>query len=177
MHFVGLVWDGHFGEPAQDHAEAADVATVTGATCAVQADVWRRLGGVPNEWFAYHEDSHLSLLAWQRAWRVRYKSADVVNHHSEVGRNSQKSYLLERNRLLNLLTLYQLRTLLVLLPALLVFELLMLALSAKEGWLAEKLRGYAWILRHGDVVRGRRRSAQSHRTRSDAELASMWASR
>lgn len=177
MHYVGLVWAGHFGEPAQDHAEAADVATVTGATFAVQADVWRSLGGFPNEWFAYHEDSHLSLLAWQRGWRVRYEPAAVVHHHYEFGRNSQKSYLLERNRLLNLLTLYQLRTLLVLLPALLMFELLTLALSLKEGWLAEKLRGYTWIMRHGQVVRAHRRSAQRHRTRSDAELAPMWASR
>ena len=177
LHYVGLVWAGHFGEPAQDHEEAVDVATVTGATFAVRADVWRSLGGFPDEWFAYHEDSHLSLLAWQRGWRVRFEPAAVVHHHYEFSRNPRKSFLLERNRLLNLLTLYQVRTLLVLLPALLMFELLMLALSVKDGWYAEKLRGYAWIARHGHVVRDRRSSAQRQRTRSDAELAPMFASR
>ena len=124
------------------------------------------LGGFPDEWFAYHEDSHLSLLAWQRGLRVRYEPTAVVHHHYEFSRIARKSYLLERNRLLNLLTLYQLRTLLVLLPPLVLFELLTLALSVKEGWLVDKVRGYTWIVRHGAVVRKHRQSAQTQRTRS-----------
>jgi len=177
LHYVGLVWAGHFGERAEDHPDAVDVATVTGATFAVRSEVWQRLGGFPGEWFAYHEDSHLSVLAWQQGLKVRYEPAAIVHHHYEFSRNPKKSYLLERNRLLNVLTLYQLRTLIALLPALLVFELLTLALSAKEGWLTEKLRGYSWIARHGDVIRHRRRFAQGQRMRSDRELASMWESR
>jgi GT2 family glycosyltransferase len=177
MHYVGLVWSGHFGEPADDHQDAVDVATVTGATFATRADVWQALGGFPEEWFAYQEDSHLSLLAWQRGWRVRYEPAAVVLHHYEFSRVTRKSYLLERNRLLNLLTLYSLRTWLVLLPALVLFEVLTLAHSTREGWLGEKLRGYGWIVRNRDLVRRRRRAAQRNRTKTDAELATMWASR
>ena len=177
LHYVGLVWSGHFGEPAAEHDEPVDVATVTGATFAARADTWRALGGFPDEWFAYQEDSHLSQLAWQQGWRVRYEPAAVVHHHYEFSRNPRKSYLLERNRLLNLLTLYQLRTWLVLWPALLLFELLTLAYSARDGWMREKLRGYAWIARHPDVVRRRRRWAQQRRTKPDAQLARMWASR
>jgi GT2 family glycosyltransferase len=177
MHFVGLVWSGHFGEPADDHGDAVDVATVTGATFAVRAEVWTALGGFPDEWFAYQEDSHVSMLAWQQGWRVRFEPAAVAHHHYEFSRVTRKNYLLERNRLLNLLTLYQVRTWLVLLPALVFFELLTIAHSAREGWLGEKLRGYRWIARHPGVVRSHRRSAQSRRTRPDAELATMWASR
>ena len=177
MHFVGLVWSGHFNEPAEDHDNGEDVATVSGATFAVRAEIWRALGGLPEEWFAYQEDSHLSMLAWQRGWRVRYVPAAVVHHHYDYSRNPRKSYLLERNRVLNLLTLYQLRTLVVLAPALLGFELLMLALSARQGWFGEKLRGYIWIARHPDVVRSRRQWAQSQRSKTDAELAPLWASR
>jgi len=177
LHYVGLVWSGHFGEPAAEHSAAVDVATVSGATFAARAATWRELGGFPDEWFAYQEDSHLSQLAWQRGWRVRFEPVAVVHHHYEFSRNPHKSYLLERNRLLNLLTLYQVRTWLVLWPALLLFEILTLAYSARDGWLREKFRGYAWIARHRDVVRRRRTWAQSRRTRPDAELASMWASR
>ena len=177
FHYLGLVWSGHFGEPASEHARPVDVATVTGATFAVRRKVWESLGGFAEEWFAYNEDSELSLRAWQRGWRVRYEPTAVVHHHYEFSRHPRKSYLLERNRLLNLLTLYELRTLLVLAPMLLVFELLMLALSARQGWLSEKLRGYWWILRHASVVARRRRVVQSTRLRRDRELAPMWAGR
>jgi GT2 family glycosyltransferase len=177
FHYLGVVWAGHFGEPAGRYDAPADVATVTGAAFAVRREVWDSLGGFAEEWFAYHEDSELSLRAWQRGWRVRYEPAAVVHHHYEFSRNPFKSYLIERNRLLNLLTLYELRTLLVLLPALASFELLMLALSLREGWVAEKLRGYAWIVRHFAAVRRRRRGVQSARLRRDRELAPMWAGR
>jgi GT2 family glycosyltransferase len=177
FHYLGVVWAGHLGEPAADHAQGGDVATVTGATFAVRRAVWLALGGFEESWFAYHEDSDLSLRAWQQGWRVRFEPASVVHHHYEFTRHARKSYLLERNRLLNLLTLYQLRTLLVLLPMLALFELLMLLLAARQRWLREKLLGYAWIVRHaGDVAR-RRRRVQRARVRDDRDLAPMWASR
>jgi GT2 family glycosyltransferase len=177
FHYVGVVWSGHFGEPASEHSLPVDVATVTGATFAVRRSVWEALGGFADEWFAYHEDSELSLRAWQRGWRVRYEPAAVVHHHYEFSRHPRKSYLLERNRLLNLLTLYQLRTLIVLTPMLTLFELLMIALSIRQGWLPEKVRGYRWILCNGGYVARRRRSVQSARVRPDRELAPMWAGR
>lgn len=177
FHYLGVVWAGHFAEPATDHAQPGDVATVTGATFAVRREVWEALGGFEESWFAYHEDSDLSLRAWQRGWRVRFEPAAVVHHHYEFTRHTRKNYLLERNRLLNLLTLYQLRTLLVLLPMLALFELLMVLLAARQGWLREKLLGYAWIAQHaGDVAR-RRRWVQHTRVRADRDLAQMWASR
>jgi hypothetical protein len=108
---------------------------------------------------------------------VRYEPSAVIHHHYQFSRNPRKSYLLERNRLLNLLTLYQRRTWLVLIPALLFFELLMLVVSVRERWVGQKLSGYGWILRHLDVVRRRRRTAQQQRRRPDRELAGMWASR
>ena len=177
FHYVGMVWSGHFGEPAAEHATPVDVATVTGATFAVRRDVWEALGGFADDWFAYNEDSELSLRAWQRGWRVRYEPAAVVHHHYEFSRHPRKSYLLERNRLLNLLTLYQLRTLLVLAPMLLLFEVLMFALSVRQGWWPEKLRGYRWIIRHVRRVAERRRAVQHARVRSDRDLAPMWAGR
>lgn len=177
FHYLGVVWAGHFGEPAAEHAQPADVATVTGATFAVRREVWEALGGFEEAWFAYHEDSDLSLRAWQQGWRVRFEPAAVVHHHYEFTRHARKNYLLERNRLLNLLTLYQARTLVVLLPMLVLFELLMTLLAARQGWLREKLRGYGWIARHaGDVAR-RRRRVQRARVRTDRDLAPMWASR
>ena len=177
FHYVGMVWSGFFGEPAAEHAEAVDVATVTGATFAVRREAWEALGGFADDWFAYHEDSELSLRAWQRGWRVRYEPTAVVHHHYDFSRHPHKSYLLERNRLLNVLTLYQARTLLVLAPMLCVFEVLMLALSARQGWLPAKLRGYWWILRHAPRVVRRRRLVQAARVRSDRELAPMWEGR
>lgn len=170
-HLTGLVWSGHYGEPADAHTVATEVATVSGAAFAVRRDVWERLGGFDPEWFAYAEDAELSMRAWQQGWRVVFAPDAVVVHHYEFARNRRKSYLLERNRLLNVATLYEARTLLVLAPVLVGFELAVLALAARQGWLAEKLRGYRWILGHRRWLLRRRRLVQSARTRRDRDLA------
>jgi GT2 family glycosyltransferase len=177
VHLTGLSWAGHHGEPADRWTRPRDVASVSGAAFAVRRDVWRALGGFEPTWFAYNEDAELSLRAWQRGLRVRYCPDAVVAHHYEFSRNPTKNYLLERNRLLNVLTLYPRRTLLVLAPVLLAFELAMLALAARLGWLTEKWAGYRWIAAHRAWLRARRRDVQAARTVPDAVVTDLLTSR
>lgn len=176
-HIAGVVWSGHFGEAAAAHASSEDVATASGAAFAMRRDVWDLLGGFDDVWFAYNEDAELSMRAWQRGLRVVYVPDAVVLHHYEFSRNHRKAYLVERNRLLNLLTLYQLRTLLLLSPVLLVFELGVLVMATAQGWLPEKLKGYGWILRNAHWLAARRRAVQSSRLVDDRALAHLFTSR
>ena len=177
VHLVGLSWSGHFGDPAAQWAERRPVASVSGAMFGVRREVWDSLGGFDPTWFAYNEDAELSLRAWQQGWQVVFVPEAVVVHHYEFSRHAGKSYLLERNRLLNVLTLYQLRTLVVLAPVLLGFEVAMLAVAARQGWLREKIRGYTWLAAHLGWLLRRRRQVQAARRRCDRDLAWLLTSR
>jgi hypothetical protein len=101
----------------------------------------------------------------------------VVRHRYEFSRNHLKMYLLERNRLLLLLTVYQARTLALLAVPLLALEAAMLAVSVRQGWWPDKLRGWWWLLTHAALVRQRRALVQGTRTRSDADLAGVLTAR
>lgn len=168
VHFTGLTWSGAFGEPAAHHAREQEVASATGATMALRRAVWDDLGGFPEAYFAYLEDTELSLRCRQRGLRIRYVPDAVSVHHYSFNRNADKLRLLERNRLLLLLTVYETRTLLVLAPALLVFELAMLAGALRGGWGAQKVAGWWWVVRNLAWVRTRRRRVQEDRTVPDA---------
>jgi GT2 family glycosyltransferase len=174
VHFAGLSWAGGLGDPADQHAERRDVASVTGAAVAARRDVFEAMGGFCDLMFAYCEDAELSIRCWQRGLRCCYVPEAVVLHRYEFSRNPFKMYLLERNRLLLVLTLYEARTLLLLAPALLGLELSMFAVALRQGWARQKAAGWWWLLRHGSEVRLRRRQVQSARVRSDAELAHLF---
>ena len=176
-HYLGLVWAGSFGELAARHSEPRSVATASGAACALRRALWERLGGFDPAYFAYHEDTELSLRCWQQGLRIVYVPEAVVVHRYEFSRNKRKNYLLERNRWLTLLTLYEGRTLLVLAPPLLLLETCLLAAAAADGWLPEKVAGYRWLLRHAGDIRRRRRLLQAQRRCSDRELAWLFAAR
>lgn len=161
VHFLGLGWAGGFGEPATAHAEARDVTAASGAFFAVRRETWEALGGFDPAYFAYHEDAELSLRCWQRGLRVRYRPDAVALHDYEFTRHPTKYYLLERNRLMAVATLYPRSLLLALLPALCAFEVAMLALATVQGWLPAKLKGYTWLLRSGPMLVRRRREVQA----------------
>lgn len=171
VHVLGLSWAGFFGEPAAAHQERRDVASASGAALAVRRGTWELLGGFTEEFFAYCEDTDLSIRAWQRGLRVVFEPSAVVLHHYEANRNESKFYLLERNRLAMLATTYERRTLLLLLPPLIAFEIAMLAIAAADGWVGSKLRGYRWLWSHRRWISAHRRAVQQVRTVSDADLA------
>lgn len=173
VHFSGLSWAGAMGEPATLHAAPADITSATGAATAVRADRFAALGGFCEDFFAYCEDTELSLRSWQRGWRVVYVPDAVVLHRYEFSRNPTKYYLLERNRLYLLLTLFEARTLILLAPALLGLELAVLAVATRQGWARQKVAGWRWLWQHRARVRARRAQVQAERVRTDAELADL----
>jgi len=171
LHFLGLVWAGDFGAAASDHPTARDVATASGAGMVMRRELWEQLGGFAAEYFAYHEDAELSWRCRQRGLRIVYVPDAVVCHRYAFSRNKRKFYLLERNRLVFVLTLYERRTLLLICPALAAFEITMWVVALRQGWGREKATGWWWLCTHRSWLRRRRALLQAERTIGDHELA------
>jgi GT2 family glycosyltransferase len=177
MHFLGIVWAGSYGEPATAHSRPADVATASGAFFATTRSWWQEVGGFDESYFAYHEDADLSLRTWQRGRRVVFVPGATVLHHYEFSRNPQKQYLLERNRWLTVLTVYPAPLLLLILPLLALFEVCLVVLAARQGWLGAKLRGWRWLASHVRLLRRRRKAVQAARVQSTGQFARLLSGR
>lgn len=171
IHVTGLAWSGGYGQPAVDVAEAREVTYASGAAMAMRADVFRDLGGFREELFLYHEDLDLGWRARMRGYRVVLVPGADVFHDYSYSRNAEKSYYLERNRLVFLLSAFSARLLLVLAPVLLAAEVALCAQAAREGWLRAKLAGWLWCARNGRRILGMRRETQAGRRVPDRELA------
>lgn len=148
VHFLMFSWVGGLGEPAAEHLQVSEIASISGATFAVRREVWERLGGFDPVYFAYCEDVDLSLRAWQSGLRVVFEPAAQVVHHYEFARNRAKNYLLERNQLISLIVLPQARTRRLVAPAALVVEVGVLVAAARDGWADQKVAGWRWLWRH-----------------------------
>ncbi|MFY1682886.1 glycosyltransferase family 2 protein [Micromonospora sp. WMMD730] len=173
LHYIGLSWAGGNGQPASAHARRTTVPSISGCCFVINRALWRELDGFAAEYFAYHEDTEISLRLWQRGLRQEYVPDAVVVHHYEFSRNKLKHYLLERNRLISLLTAYETRTLVVLAPMLLLTEAAMLVAALLGGWAREKTRGWGWLWTNRAWVRARRRQLQQERTVPDGIIAEL----
>ena len=161
VHFLGISWAGGFGEDASRHQQARDIASISGALFAVRRNTWDLLGGLDPAYFLYHEDADLSLRCWLAGMRVTYAPAAVAEHTYSFTKNPEKMFLLERNRLMTVLTTYPRPLLLRVLPALVATEPLLLAMAASQGWARPKLRSWGWLVRHATVIAARRRRLQA----------------
>jgi GT2 family glycosyltransferase len=163
VHVVGLSWAGGL-YTTETRSEPFDVTAASGACVVLRRSVWADLGGFDAEYFAYVEDTELSLRCWQRGLAARCVPTAVALHHYEFSRNATKMYLLERNRLMMLATLWSARALLVLAPLLLAVELLLFGHAVAKGWTRHKLRGWYWLWTHREHIRARRRQVQAELT-------------
>lgn len=172
VHLVGLCWAGGMNT-AETRSAPYDVTGASGACVLMRRTVWSDLGGFDEEYFAYLEDTEMSLRAWGRGLAVRCVPTAVALHHYEFSRNAHKMYLLERNRLMLVATLWSARALVVLAPVLLLMEVLLAGYAVSAGWGRQKAQGWTWVWSHRRHIRERRRALQGERTEPDA----VWMSR
>ena len=132
VHLIGLSWAGGMGTP-ETRTAPYDVTGASGACLLLATTVWKQLGGFDEEYFAYLEDSELSLRAWRLGLAARCVPTAVARHHYEFSRNAHKMHLLERNRLMLLATVWPRRALILLAPVLAACELVLLALGTASA--------------------------------------------
>ena len=156
IHYLMFSWAGDFGEPFAAHDHDETVAGICGGLFACRRELWRELDGFDDQYFAYAEDVDLSLRARQLGKSVVFEHRARGVHHYEFTKDNTKWFLLERNRLMNLLTLYDRTSRWLLLPVVVPVELGVLVSAFHAGWGREKLASWRWLWRHRDHLRRRR---------------------
>jgi GT2 family glycosyltransferase len=177
VHFSGISWAGGCGEPAERYTVEREVPVATGGLLAMRRAVWDALDGFDELYFAYNEDTDLSLRAWLAGWCVLFVPSAVADHHYEFGRSPLKMYLVERNRLLTVLTDYPSRLLRAVAPALVVIELLLFVQALLQGWAGQKIRSWWWLVRNVRVVKARRARVQAASQASGPSIVRLMVSR
>lgn len=129
------------------------------------------------DYFFYQEDVKMGWMLRLMDYDIRREPKSKVMHHGTVSASSMDikvyfQFLSERNRLLNILTLYECKTILKLLP-LLSFNIMMnLAKDITNArWkFRPHMMAYAWILLNPKIIMNKRRLLQRMRKVRDNSI-------
>jgi GT2 family glycosyltransferase len=171
IHFTGLAWSDGYRDPVDTLTEPREITYANGSALAIRTDLFRDLGGFTPELFIYHEDLELGWRVRMRGKRIVVVPEADVLHDYDYSRNVAKNYFMERNRLIFVASAYSGRLLLLVAPALLAAEAGLTLVALREGWFRDKVRGWAWLVRHARWLAGHRRRLQSERRVTDRELS------
>ncbi len=137
----------------------------------------------PDEYFLYHEDVFLSWRLRLLGRTVAMAQKSIVYHKGSATTRRQTSrlvtYYQERNRLLNGLLLYETRTLVRLVPYVLLDAVAksLLSLTTGRKSFAGILEGYWWIVSHPGWIRQERKKVQDQRRVPDREVMRLMSSK
>ena len=158
-----------------DMLEVREVGYASGASLLLRADLIEKHGALDEYFISYHEDLEYSLRLKSLGYKAALVSNSLFFHEYSFKRNSDKYYLMERNRFATLLLYYEWPTLLLLFPMLFFTEIGLLLFSWQQGWIKEKLRAYAyWMnLIYWQHWLQKRNSIQKQRTVADGKLLAL----
>ncbi|HKU61332.1 MAG TPA: glycosyltransferase [Gemmatimonadales bacterium] len=176
-HFLGLMALRRADHPATEApAEVAETQSVVTCAFLVHRGRW---GADPpfDESFIFNYEDHdfgvrtrimgHTILAVADA-RVLHGQGTAGLSFREGGKRSPiRVYCLIRNRWRILLQSFQLRSLVLLAPCLLIYEAVQIVGVVKKGWLGPWLRSVGWILTNPGTLRERRRAVQRSRRTPD----------
>lgn len=172
VHLTGLTLCRGLGEPRERLARPEEVAAVSGAAFAIRAELFRDLGGFDEDFFLYMEDTELSWRARLAGWTCLYVPESVVRHDYELRITPRKVFYQERNRYVMLVKTLRWPTLLLLLPAYALAEVVTwgFVLRSDRPNARNKVEAYVSVARSWRSILARRRSTQRLRRARDRDL-------
>ena len=170
VHISGLTLCRGIGRPANSFDQPDEVPAVSGAAFAISRELFEHLGGFDEDFFLYMEDTDLSLRARLAGKTCRLAPESRVFHQYSFRLRPLKIFYQERNRYLMLLKTFRWRSLLVLLPALILAEIVTWSYSVLNRMAGEKMKACGWIFSHWRLILQKRRNTQRLRKSTDRRL-------
>lgn len=138
-------WEKYLDDWKQDDSEL-QIAYGSGAGLLLDMRVLGVSGFFDDAYFMYHEDLDLGWRLHLAGYKNVLAPESAIYHKYEFGKSIKKYYWMERNRFITIFKNYSARSLILILPALIIMEFGLLLFSFRSGWWREKLKVYEHFL-------------------------------
>jgi len=175
--FIGTGIELHFLEKiSKSIARNKYVGYVSGGSMIVKRDIFMRIGGFDEDYFAYDEDSDLCLRAWLMGFKVLYVPQSIVYH--KIGSSFNKfrikmEFLSEKNRLQSMAKNFQNNILLKGLLLSILYSTLKsfrFIYSREPALVLATFHAYYWVFKNLPKIMKKRVNIQAKRTLNDGAL-------
>ncbi len=152
---------------------AGEIFVATGCSLIIRKRLVEELGGLfPEKYFAYSEDTYLSMKVKFRGLKIIHESASVVHHEGGGTSGSVSSpmyFFQERNRLLNFLIFFKASFIVKYTPFLILNFVMksVASLFSRKYSFFQLCRAYGWILINSGWIRKERDFVESKKRVDD----------
>lgn len=157
MSYCGFSWT---GRTVPVESKPTEINFVSGCATMMGKDVFEASGGFDEDYFAYYEDTELSLRLSLHGYQHFLVPSSTVIHHHDHSRNRKMWYFYERNRWKLILTYYPTLILIMFLPVWIYTEMISIIISIFKFDIRDKFASYIDNLKNIKQIYKKRRLAQ-----------------
>ena len=172
VNYVGIACPRLIYEKDSESLKEEEVSC--GGIFMLHRNILKKLRGFDESIFFYHEDHDLSWRIRLTGKRLIANPKAVIYHKYHFSRNKDKFYYSEKNRLYLLLKNYNLKTLVLILPAAFLVEMAELFFALFQGWFIKKIKSYYEILMMMPSIIKKRKFVQKTRVIPDREIVKVF---
>ena len=172
VNYVGIACPRLIYEKDSESLKEEEVSC--GGIFMLHRNILKKLRGFDESIFFYHEDHDLSWRIRLTGKRLIANPKAVIYHKYHFSRNKDKFYYSEKNRLYLLLKNYNLKTLVLILPAAFLVEIAELFFALSQGWFIKKIKSYYEILMMVPSIIKKRKFVQKIRMVPDKEIVKVF---
>jgi GT2 family glycosyltransferase len=173
-HFLGFGYcEGYRDGVNSAPTKIRDIFYPSGGSFFIKKEVLEKIGMFDEEYWMYNEDQELGWRVWLAGYRCVLAPQAVMHSKYEFLRSIKKYYWMDRNRILAILECYEIKTLLLILPAFIFMELGLILFSLQNGSLKEKIKVWKYFLSLKNwqyILKARARNQRLRQVR-DREIA------
>ncbi len=147
INFLGFGFTSNYGQFDKHIDGLPEISGyASGCSFVIRKDVLGKIGYYDEEYYMYHDDVEMGWRAKLAGYKIVLAPKSIVYHKYEFSRSVSMIYYMERNRYLAMFHYYQLSTILVLLPVIMLVDIGMIIYSITNGWFGEKLKSSIYFL-------------------------------
>ena len=149
------------------------VGYASGTCLFSSSNVFKKIGNFDSFLFAYHDDLDLCWKGRLKGIKSFYVHKSIVYHPLEgysFKWNSFKYFLMERNRIYCLIKNFSGRTILKMLPSLILVDVAITLFYLKKGFISAKIKANLDILKNSKTILKNHSMIQKSRILNDSEL-------
>ncbi|MSR68541.1 glycosyltransferase family 2 protein [Candidatus Saccharibacteria bacterium] len=170
VHISGLSWCGGFDDKPSNYKTNERISFLTGAGFVVRAKAYKKIGGMPEDYFLYYEDTAFSSNLLLHGLKIGIIPYAHIYHEYDYQKSKTKWFYIERNRYIYMLSYWPASTILFLLPYLFFAEIGLWIISIFERRFILKLQSLGSFLVALPKTLKRRRYIQKSRVISSYDF-------
>lgn len=184
VHFLCISWPrGLNREDSPEYNVQSETPLASGCSLLIKKNTINRIGLLDTDYSFYVEDTDYTLRALLSGMKAVYVPTSIVYHKvsattSRIMPFEEKLYYLEKNRLMTIIKNYSLKTIFLISPMAILFEILLFFYLLYNRRAHVKLKCYLWILRNiKRILKKRAWIQQKIRKVGDKEVMKLFTSK